>query len=245
LHRSKGREQQKKCLIEGERSVCSALEAGADIHLLVHSSVFQAPEVIEMALAAGIDVHEVDDAEMQFLSDVSTPPGVLAVASTPLTDSRDLANLDTVLVLDAIQDPGNVGTLIRTCSWFGIEGILALPGTVDLSAPKVVRASMGGIWDVKLARTDSQKVWLKQWRDDEGYVIAADLSGEPYDSWVPAAKTALVVGSEANGLSMSVRTFVDSFVLIPGSGDERGSESLNAAVAGGILIARWRSESVR
>ncbi len=243
LHRRKGRENQKKCLIEGERSVVSALVAGADIRLLVHSKSFHSPAIAEMVRGAGIKMHEVDDVEMQYLSDVSTPPGVLAVSVTPLTRPENLDKLNSVLVLDAIKDPGNAGTLIRTASWFGVEGILALPGTVDLSAPKVVRASMGGIWDVKLACTDFPDDWLNGWRKSGGEVIAADLAGQYFDSWTPSGKTALVVGSEADGLSTSVRTFVDSYVQIPGCKKGSSSESLNAAVAGGILIAWWQRNS--
>jgi len=243
LHRRKGRERQKKCLIEGERSVASALTAGADIAFLVHSESFRNHTLLDAARGAGIEMHEVDDDEMQYLSDVSTPPGVLAVAATPFIGSEVLGKSDSVLVLDAIQDPGNAGTLIRTASWFGVEGVLALTGTVDLSAPKVIRASMGGIWGVKLAQTDSFENWLNQWRSAHGDVVAADLSGGSFHSWVPARKTALIVGGEANGLSTSVRNFVNSFILIPGCGEGNGTESLNAAVAGGILIARWRSQS--
>lgn len=253
LGRRKGRELHNACLVEGERSVASALAAEADVSFLVHSKAFTRAAVVEMALVAKIDAFEVDEKEMRILSGVRTPQGVIAVVKSPLVNPDHLFDLNTVLIMDGIQDPGNAGTLIRTAAWFGVEGVLVPVGTVDPVSPKVIRSSMGGIWDVKLAKTGSVCDWLTQWQVYGGSVVAADLSGEPYQSWDPDVKTALIIGGEANGLTHAVRSAVSEFVQIPrpgaaieaAAGARPGTESLNAAVAGGILLAHWRTVSAR
>lgn len=230
------------CLIEGERSVTSALVAGAELEFVVYTLSFDGTDVIVEATKKGVSLVLVDDREMQNLSDVQTPQGIMAVARSPLVSGLSLQDSGSVLILDGIQDPGNAGTLIRTAAWFGIEAVLAAGGTVDMLSPKVIRSTMGGMWDIRIGRTNSISDWMDGWKSKGGTVVAGDMSGINVSDWAPPPRTALVIGGEANGVSREMKTHLDVRVLIgrpADSGDIIGVESLNAAVAGGILMAHW------
>ena len=230
------------CLIEGERSVTSALVAGAELEFVVYTPAFDGTDVIEEAIKSAVSLVIVDDREMQNLSDVRTPQGILAVARSPLVTELSLQSSGSILILDGIQDPGNAGTLIRTAAWFGIEAVLAADGTVDILSPKVIRSTMGGMWDIKIGRTHSISDWMNGWKSKGGFVVAGDMNGINVSDWIPSPRTALVIGGEANGLSREMKTHLDVGVLIgrpADSGDVIGVESLNAAVAGGILMSHW------
>jgi TrmH family RNA methyltransferase len=249
LHSRKGRDKNGQCIIEGTRSIQSALDAGATFELILYSPDAAAHDCLNTARDRGIHVSEVTHDEMATYSDVLTPPGVMGVASSPASEAKELLQLNSVIVLDGVQDPGNAGTLIRSAAWFGIEGILAAAGTVDLFSPKVTRSTMGGLWDIRLARTKSISEWLGEWKATGGGVAAADMHGTDLFEWKPSAKTALIIGSEANGLSSATAGEVDERVFIPRTSPsgsvasketaKSGVESLNASVAGGILMSYW------
>jgi TrmH family RNA methyltransferase len=138
-----------------------------------------------------------------------------------------------------VQDPGNVGTLLRTAAWFGASAVIAGPGTAGLYGPKVMRAAAGGHWSLNLARTNSPGVFLDELRKTGCGLYGADLQGVPISAWTPRRPSALVLGSEAHGLSPAVLDRLDSPVAIPRTPHQSSAESLNVAVAGGILIYEW------
>jgi TrmH family RNA methyltransferase len=142
-------------------------------------------------------------------------------------------------VLDAVQDPGNAGTIIRTAAWFGVDALVAGPGTVDFFNPKVVRAAMGGLWDVRLSRTDDLVVLLDRLAAAGFHRYGADLEGMRLRDWSPRVPSVLVLGSEAHGVSPEIAAAVDDRVTITGSPRRHGAESLNVAVAAGILMQHW------
>ncbi|HSC32727.1 MAG TPA: RNA methyltransferase, partial [Gemmatimonadaceae bacterium] len=200
-------------------------------------------EVRHAALAAaardaGIDVELASEAAIAAMADTRTPQGVVAVARQAPVRLRDAvpAGARLVVVLDGVQDPGNVGTLLRTAAAFGVAVTLAMPETVDLWNAKVVRSAMGALfrhqvlacdWDAFDALRTTQR--LQCW--------AADASGEPVDQVRGERAMALVVGNEGAGLSNQTRARADRRVAIPISADV---ESLNVAVAAGILLYQFR-----
>lgn len=238
LSRRKHRDRTGCFVVEGVRSVQSALDAGAGL-----VSVFVTPEAglpAELARRIGqqTPLLEVSARDMAKLSDVTTPPGILAVVRKPLS-ANDKAADGRTLLLDGIQDPGNVGTLIRTAAWMGVNRVLIGPGTADPFAPKVVRATMGGIWDVELVSVAEPAAWIGSARAQGATAWVADMDGTPADAWAPSIPSVLVIGNEAHGPSAAVRTACDAAVSIPMRGAQRGVESLNAAMAGAILMERW------
>lgn len=240
LARKKHREQLGQVLVEGVRSVEAAADAGvALVEIVVDEAVQNEPRIQALLGRADAPVQLVNASEMAALSDVQASQGVLAVARIQRTSEADLAACASILALDGVQDPGNVGTVLRTAAWFGAEAVLAGPGTADFFSPKVVRAAMGGLWDVRLAQAPDLAEVLRRLQKDGFHLYGADLEGTPARVWQPQVPSVLILGSEAHGLSPDVRAILSERVAIQGAEGRRGAESLNVAVAAGILVYRW------
>lgn len=239
LRKRRGREEQDALIVEGLRSIQAALDGNAQIiDLIVADGEADAKLCAEVKRRGG-RVSEVTARQMKKMSDVRVSQGVLAVCRRPDVDASDLLDKSSVLLLDCVQDPGNVGTLIRTAGWFGLDGVLAGPGTADFFNPKVVRSSMGGIWDVMLAGTSDLSLWLDEFRKQGGRIYAADMTGASLQTIQFTHPSVLIIGSEAHGISVPVRTFVDESIHIAGTDRKRATESLNAGVAGSLIISGW------
>jgi TrmH family RNA methyltransferase len=242
LHRRRGRERRGLALAEGVRLVEEALDAGIVIRGVAASPVLESTtrgKALKAALSErGIRLDEVTDAELEELSDTEHPQGVVAVIE-PRRWGLDDIHMNpgaTVLVLDGVQDPGNVGTMLRSALGLGAAGVIALKGTADLTNPKVIRAAMGASFRMPAvpAAPDELVAWARLQRAE---LWAAVVSGEPPDQ-LPARSSdrrpvALVVGNEGAGLSPSLEEAADRRIAIPLA---RGAESLNVAVAAGILL---------
>ena len=197
-------------------------------------------EAVRAALASrAVETVDVTTAEFESAAETDTPQGILAIASTPKRSLQPLAAAVTsrILVLDAVQDPGNVGTLIRTAAALGATATVALPGTVDLWNAKVVRSAMGAhflhpafhcTWDELRLFLDESKVPL--W--------GAAVRGDPVEQVTAPSRLALAVGNEGSGLSEHVEHACSRFVSLPITA---GIESLNVAVAAGILLYELRA----
>lgn len=185
-------------------------------------------------LEAACEVEHVSEAELAALAPTESPQGVLVVAATPRWSEDDirLSPGAVVLVLDAVQDPGNLGTLLRTAEALGARGAVLLSGSVDPWNAKAVRASAGSAF--RLPTVALEPSALGAWLRDNGVrLLAADAAGEPVDAVDRGGSVALAVGNEGAGLSPTVLERCDARVAIPLRGR---AESLNVAVAAGILL---------
>ena len=242
LHRKKGRNEHQRALVEGWRAVEAAILGKAPlVEVLVSDETFAKPDVAELLEQAHLPVYRLPARDGKKLSSVEQNQGIIGIVEIESTPIDKLLQADRLLLLDGVQDPGNVGTMIRTAAWFGIDGIIAGPGTADLYNPKVVRASMGGLWDVLHARNDDPASLLQRCPVLGFSRYGADLEGTSLDEWVPESKGILVIGSEARGISPAVSSLLDQRVVISGSGHAKATESLNAAVAAGIILNRWNA----
>jgi len=244
LSRRKYRDERGETIIESRRALASALDAGAPVvDLVATEDALGEAEVQALVERAGVPVHTTDPETLRRLADVESPQGLLAVVKRRYVDPAHLLDRTgtegTVLLLDGVQDPGNVGTIVRTAAWFGADAVVAGTGTAGLFHPKVMRAAAGGQWDVACARTDRLADTLDTLRRSGLSISGADLHGTPADAWQPRRPSALVLGSEAHGLSAAVLDRLDTPVAIPGAPDRRAAESLNVAVAAGILVYEW------
>lgn len=238
LSRKRSRDEEGLFLIEGVRSVESAVRAGAPIaELLVTPEGLQSERVQAILQAAPGEVLEVSTSDMRKVADVQTAQGVLAVARIPPVDLKSMTG--PLVVLDGIQDPGNVGTIIRTAAWFGAGGVVAGPGTADPYGPKAVRSAMGGLWDLRIAMVDDLVRLAVEWLEQGRELYAADLEGVPVAAWKPPAESILVLGSEAHGISDPLRSYLSGSVTVGSAPGRRGVESLNVSVAAGILLDAW------
>jgi TrmH family RNA methyltransferase len=244
LTRRRGRRRHDQTLIEGRRALDAALRAGAPlVDCVVTPEALDDPEVQGLLDRLSVPVYTTDADTMDQLTDVATPQGLVAVverrllAPDALLDA--LAPDATLLLLDGVQDPGNVGTLLRTGAWFGADAVGAGPGTAGLYGPKVMRAAAGGHWALTLTRLEAPGDLLDALRRAGWGLYGADLQGVRADAWTPNRPSVLVLGSEAHGLSPAVLDRLDTPVSIPGAPHRPAAESLNVAVAGGILVYEW------
>lgn len=257
LDRAVGRRKHRQFRIEGWRAVESAVTANAPLlEIVVRSDALADPRLEKFALGAGrYEIVSLPTMAVAKLTSVVQDQGILATSEIPITDSQSLIAARRVVALDGVQDPGNVGAVVRCAAWFGFDAVLAGWGTADYYNPKVVRATAGAVWDVDLVTTNDLSERLRELWEAGFEIAAAELDGTPVDEWKPGEKTVLVLGGEAHGLTDSVREAVramGTFVRIDGA-DRRaesrsrgatirnlGVESLNVAVAAGILMHRLR-----
>ncbi len=241
LRRRKGRERRGLALAEGVRLVEEALAAGVPMRGAVVSPALEGTsrgKSLKSALAErGIRLVEVDAGELDQLSDTEQPQGIVAVIEPRdwSLDQVPVAPGSVVLVLDAVQDPGNVGTMLRTALALGAAGLVALTGTAELANPKVLRGSMGALFRLPSVATTPEEFlsWIAQ-RGLELWVTAAD--GEPLRRSHGSPRhsgLALVVGNEGAGVSPRLQAAARRRVAVPLA---PGVESLNVAVAAGILL---------
>lgn len=166
--------------------------------------------------------------EMEQMSSMSTPSGYLAVLKST-SNSFQSPKGKVVLFLDGISDPGNLGTILRTADWFGINEIYCSHDTVELYNPKTIQSTMGSIFRCSLMYCNAEDVLNTK---DYG-VYGAVLQGKNVLECALESKRILIIGSESHGIREEVMSYIDQKITIPGRG---GAESLNAAVAAGILM---------
>jgi TrmH family RNA methyltransferase len=234
LRRRRTRERERLFLVEGIRAVGEAVAAKADVRFAVVSprlgELAGGPDLNARLTAAGVERVPVTDDELAALGDTETTQGVLLVCGEPETDLGDLPE-GPLLVLDGVQDPGNVGTLVRAAAAFGLLGVVALEGTADPFNPKAVRASAGALFHTRVMRAPwhaVEPVLLAR-----GPVLVADMAGRDVASLPRSGVWTLVVGGEGSGPREAVRAAASGTVAVPMPG---GVESLNAGVAGSILL---------
>ncbi len=181
------------------------------------------------------NVVEINEAELNKISGFETPNKVLAVVyKKSATEIPDLKNSIT-LILDGIQDPGNVGTIIRTANWFGIKNIIASIDTADVYNSKVIQASMGSFVGVNIFYTDI-KAFLS---NNKILVCGGVLDGENINSLQKINECLLIIGNEGKGIRDDIYPFIQKKISIPKFGN---ADSLNAAVATGIILWKLREK---
>ena len=238
LRQRRSRDAEGLFLAEGVRAVEDLLASPLAVRLAVAaSSLGDTPRgrsLLQAVAARGVPLRETDDRALAALADTETPQGIVAVAEIPsagLEAMRTDADPAVVLVLDAVQDPGNLGTLARTAEALGAAGLVLLPGTVDPWNPKSVRAAMGSTFRLPVAQAGWEE--LAPWLAERGLeTLAAVVGGEPLGGARPR-RAALVLGNEGAGVGDQTRARAHRAVGIPLRGR---AESLNVAAAGAILL---------
>ena len=238
LKRRKARERHALFVAEGVRSVEEVVRSSVVLRgALVTDVLLSGPraEALITSLAArGAECVTVTEAEFLSAAGTDNPQGVLAIAEVPDRSLESLAPADLarVLVLDAIQDPGNVGALIRTAAALGARTVVALPGTADPWNSKVVRAAAGGHFHLAVTHADLSEL-IHMLAAANVPLWGADAGGRPVTELRAPGTFALAMGNEGAGLSAGVRQAAAELVALPMS---PGVESLNVAVAAGVLL---------
>ncbi len=243
LHKKKYRLEHGLFLAEGDKIVrdllCSDIKSEA---ILCSSEILQ---VISFPNNA-INIIECDSSEIKKISSLSTPTEVIGIFSIPeknIDKSKIKENLS--LVLDDIQDPGNMGTIIRIADWFGINNIFCSKGCVDVYNPKTVQASMGAISKINVVYCNLDEL-ISEYINEDFPVYGAFLEGDNIYSIDLKDRGFIVVGNEGQGISQKISSLVSQKINIPPySVSETASESLNVAVATSIICSEFRKNSIK
>jgi TrmH family RNA methyltransferase len=222
LQQKKFRMQEELFVVEGKKAVEEALKiSGSVVKVFTTDGEF----------SEGMNVPLIHPRDMEQISSLTNAPGYLAVLKQPMKSLTALKGR-TFCIANSISDPGNLGTLIRTCEWFGVEALLLDEHCVDPFNPKVVQATMGSILRLPVVVTSGKEI-IQFCKSNTIPVLAADLNGTPIQEFQAPDKWALVVGSESHGVSNEFVHAAQERLTIPAIGD---AESLNAAIAAGIAL---------
>ena len=232
LHHKKFRDENDVFIAEGPKVVLELL----DSREFVCRQVFGVDEWLAanekiLRQYSGTETIAVKDFELEKISLLTTPNHVLAVFKKKEHRAAPVIKGKVTLVLDTIQDPGNLGTIIRTADWFGIENIICSPACADMYNPKVVQSTMGSLARVNIFYTPLEE-WLGENKTIKKY--AAALHGKSTGSLKTIKEGIIIIGNEGKGISDRIMNIVDEKITIPKVGE---AESLNAAVATGIILA--------
>ena len=243
LRRRKAREKHALFVAEGVRSVEELLRSGLKVRgALAAPQLLSAPRGLALRKSleeSGVDLAEVSEKDFRSAAETESPQGVIAIGEIPARslDTLEAGSVCRLLLLDAVQDPGNVGTILRTAAALGATATIALPGTVDLWNAKVIRSSMGAqfVHPSFHAELDETLAFLER---TEIELWAADAGGVPLAREQAAPRLAIAVGNEGAGLSPQIREKARKTIALPIAASV---ESLNVAVAAGIILYELRA----
>ncbi len=226
LKDKKGREEQNAFLVEGIRMVREALASSFTVCTVLLREDFEP----DFPIPENIPVFLLSDPVFRSVCDTKTPQGIAAVLSLQAKE----ASGTRLLALDGVQDPGNVGTIIRTADAAGFDGVLFSQDCADLFSPKVLRSTMGSIFRLGFSFPSSLPEKLNSLKQDGWSILSTQLDGDPfYDRRDVSDSFVLIIGNEGNGVSDAVKSVATHRLRLPMRG---GAESLNAAVAAGIMM---------
>ncbi|MCI8309014.1 MAG: RNA methyltransferase [Clostridia bacterium] len=235
LKDKKFRDEVGEFVIEGIRIIEEAIVEKAKIKMVIvcdgclNSDPIRSDLLYKLAKEKVIYVSE---KIFKYITDVTSPQGILAIVEKNNSSKIDFSQ-DLFLILDNIQDPGNMGTILRTADSIALTQIIVTKGNADCFNPKVVRSTMGAIFRVNVIEVDDLIKVIKELKKHKIQILATDLQTEHSIYDVDYKKSAIVIGNEGNGVSESILKISDKKIKIPMKGK---TESLNAAVATGIIL---------
>ncbi len=230
LQQKKYRKQHGLFLAEGKKVINELLEARLVLHSLFTTDI----DLFEVDGEG--TVYQVTNEELKQISFLTTPQVALAVFCIP-TD-KELETQGVVLALDDVRDPGNLGTIIRLCDWFGVEHLVCSLQTVDCYNPKVVQATMGSITRVSICYTDLSS-YLREMKGAVP-ILGTFMDGDSIYGQELPKQGIVVMGNEANGISSVIQNLVDHKITIPQFGQSNKTESLNVATATAIVLSEFK-----
>lgn len=240
LGRRKARDSESAFVVEGRIMVFEAIkQAKNPLFLVISDSLADKEEgkqIIKKAAEKSIDIYQIADRLFDGLSKMEEPQGVLLVLKKDEGSWEEivLRNENFLLILDGLQDPGNLGTIIRTAAAIDVDCIILTKGTVDLYNDKTLRSTMGAFFKVKLMQDATHEEIIHNCSKISLPIVVADAKGaKPYFVWDFTQRMALVIGSESQGPSPTLSSQAKAILSIPMPGQ---MESLNAGVAAGILM---------
>ena len=229
MDKKKFRQKYNLFLVEGNKTITELFKSNFKIKEIFSTD----PQKLDRG---DVPLTHISDNELKKISFLQNPKDSVAVCY--LNEEKKEEDKNLQLVLDGIQDPGNMGTIIRLADWFGIEQIICSKDTVDFYNPKVIMASMGSFTRVNIVYTDLAE-YLSQ---TENVNIGTDMEGENIYSFRKPEKMNLILGNEGNGMRPETERLLEKSVMIPRFGQSQSTESLNVSMAAGIILGQLFSE---
>lgn len=236
----KYREKHRLFLAEGEKIVSDLLDSNLNAKYLIIEEGFNFK-----VLCKEVEIIRTDLLVIKKISGLKNPARVIGIFEIPLFEFKvsDIKNKIS-LFCDGIQDPGNLGTIIRTAGWFGIEHIICTNETVDVYNPKVVQATMGALAGVKVHYSDIEEFFQQIPKDI--HIYGTFLAGENIYQSELSESAIIVIGNEGKGISAEVKKYIDKKIYIPCRTDSKNySESLNVSVATGIVCSEFVRRKIK
>jgi RNA methyltransferase, TrmH family len=249
LGKKKPREEQGQFLVEGLRMAEEAADSDFEIVEVLCTEAFagtvSGKNVLGKFRQKNTVFSVITERDMESISDTVTAQGIVAVVAARSYDLESMlqpGKRSLLVGLDAVSDPGNLGSMIRTCDWFGVNGLIIGQDSVELYNPKVLRSTMGGLFHLPIVEEVNLLSILGRLKSSGYTVYVADASGETYAEDVRYAERAfLVMGNEARGASAALKHAADQRVAIRRYGL---AESLNVGVACAVLLSAYRTASL-
>lgn len=225
LKQKKYRQQNGFFVVEGVKTIKELLQSNLELQKLYATESFNIDAKDEVIIS---------DSDLKRISFLTTPNKALAIFKIP--EPKPIDNSGLIVALDAIRDPGNLGTIIRLCDWFGVKELICSKETVDCFNPKVIQATMGSITRVNVSYIDL----VSFIEESDIPVFGAFMEGKNVYNRTLPKKGILVMGNEANGVSKEVEAVITEKISIPRFGDLQATESLNVATATAILLSEFK-----
>ncbi|WP_431137249.1 RNA methyltransferase [Psychroserpens mesophilus] len=225
LAQKKGRQQERLFVVEGIKGIREFLDSEFVLYqLYATDAVFDA------------ETRLISQKDLQRISALKTPNTAVAIFKIP--NSKSVIKSSLVLALDDVRDPGNLGTIIRLCDWFGIDHLVCSLETVDCYNPKVIQATMGSLTRVQITYTDLED-YLEQSKLE---IFGTFMEGNSIYSGALPEEGIIVMGNEANGISSKIERLVNKKIGIPRFGNLKATESLNVATATAIVLSAFKGQ---
>jgi len=237
LNKVKYRKIEQKFIVEGIKLVDEAINSFFDCEVIIAAESFAELHSDKLNKYKHTTiVQTIPDNDFATIADTQTPQGILAIMEIPLQRYIDETKDNTVVALENISDPGNVGTIIRTCDWFGIKDIIISNNSVDIYNPKVIRSTMGSLFHVNIHVSENIYGTLKALQKNGKIILCTDMNGKNIYTTDKSKSSVLVFSNEANGPTEKLLEISDSIITIPKFGD---AESLNVATAAAVVISEF------
>lgn len=245
LKEKKYRDQNSEYIVEGIKMIKEAILEEAVIKLIIVCEDNVNSGAIDKKLLYEIAKYEciyVNKKIFSLITDVQNPQGILAVIEKQNSEENIDYKQDVIVVLDGIQDPGNLGTILRTIDSVGLNQVIVSKETADAYNPKVVRSTMGAIFRVNIIESDNLLETLKNLKKHKYKVMATSLETQNSIYDVDYSKKVIVIGNEANGVSEEILDYSDEKIKIPMLGK---TESLNASVATAVILYEYVRNKIK
>ena len=239
LHMRKNRKKHQQFLLEGMRGIQDMLSEASQIDIILYekriASLPGGESLILKWKEAGIKSAQVSENIMKKIAETQTPQGVLAIVDLPGYDFNEIIrDSHYVLLLDEIQDPGNMGTLIRSAEAAGFDAVIMTPGCTDPFSTKCIRAATGAVLHIPVFELKSTEEAWEKLRQNQYRILGAALEdGKAYTMETYEPPLVLIIGNEARGINSTLQAQMDGAITIPMKGK---TQSLNAAIAGSVLM---------